>query len=56
MLEIKNIYKSFKNKAILNGITITVDNNESLVILGKSGEGKSVLFKTIETISSRLIS
>ena len=47
MLEIKDIYKSFKNKSILNGITITVDKNESLVILGKSGEGKSVLFKTI---------
>lgn len=47
MLEIKNVYKSFKNKAILNGINVTVNDNESLVILGKSGEGKSVLFKTI---------
>lgn len=47
MLEIKNVYKSFKNKTILNGVNVTVDDNESLVILGKSGEGKSVLFKTI---------
>lgn len=47
MLEIKNVYKSFKNKTILNGVSVTVDDNESLVILGKSGEGKSVLFKSI---------
>jgi len=47
MLKIENVYKSFKNKKILNGVNLSVGESESLVVLGKSGEGKSVLFKVI---------
>lgn len=47
MLKIHNVCKSFKDKVILNGVDLSVGKDESLVVLGKSGQGKSVLFKVI---------
>ncbi|MGG7550762.1 ABC transporter ATP-binding protein [Chryseobacterium arthrosphaerae] len=44
---IKDIYKSFGEKKVLNGFNLTVDKNENVVVLGKSGTGKSVLIKCI---------
>lgn len=46
-IEIKNIYKSFSKKNVLNGVSLTIPNKKSTVILGKSGCGKSVLLKII---------
>ena len=46
-LEIKSLYKSFGNKKILNDINFSVSEGKSIVILGKSGTGKSVLLKCI---------
>lgn len=47
IIEFKNIYKSFDNNKVLNGINFTVNEGESLVILGRSGCGKSVAIKCI---------
>jgi phospholipid/cholesterol/gamma-HCH transport system ATP-binding protein len=47
MIEIKNLYKNFGTKEVLRGINLTIESGESLVIIGKSGEGKSVLLKHI---------
>ncbi len=47
MIEIKNLYKSFGNKEVLRGINLKVVPGETIVIIGKSGEGKSVLLKHI---------
>lgn len=44
---IRNLSKSFANKQILRGIDLEVKDGESLVIIGGSGSGKSVLLKTI---------
>lgn len=44
---IEDIYKSFGEKKVLNGFNLTVDKNENVVVLGKSGTGKSVLIKCI---------
>jgi len=44
-LEYKNIYKSFGANAVLQGVDLTVQRGETLVILGGSGTGKSVLLK-----------
>jgi phospholipid/cholesterol/gamma-HCH transport system ATP-binding protein len=47
MIEINNLYKSFGSKKVLNGINLTIEKGETLVIIGRSGEGKSVLIKHI---------
>ncbi len=47
MIEIKNLYKSFGDKKILNGINLKIDENKITCIIGKSGSGKSVLLKHI---------
>jgi phospholipid/cholesterol/gamma-HCH transport system ATP-binding protein len=49
-INIKNLTKSFGNNHVLKGIDLQVNQGESLVILGGSGSGKSVLIKTISTL------
>ncbi|HSQ98249.1 MAG TPA: ATP-binding cassette domain-containing protein [Rickettsiales bacterium] len=46
-IKIENLYKSFDNKHVLTGINLEIYDKESLVILGGSGSGKSVLIKSI---------
>ena len=45
--EFKNVHKSFEENKVLRGINLTVFKGENLVILGKSGSGKSVTIKCI---------
>jgi phospholipid/cholesterol/gamma-HCH transport system ATP-binding protein len=47
---IENLYKNFGEKEVLSGINLQVDKGQSLVILGGSGSGKSVLIKIIATL------
>ena len=47
IIEILNLSKSFDNKNILKKINLTITKGESLVIIGKSGSGKSMLMKCI---------
>jgi len=47
MIEIKNLHKSFGGKAVLRGVNLTILDGERLVIVGRSGCGKSVLLKHI---------
>lgn len=44
---LKGVHKSFGSKAVLKGIDIVVNRGESLVVLGGSGTGKSVMLKCI---------
>ena len=46
-IEINNVFKSFNEKNVLNGVSFTIPSKKSTVILGKSGCGKSVLLKII---------
>lgn len=46
-LEVKTLCKKFGNKIILDELDLKVAQNESLVVLGGSGSGKSVLIKSI---------
>lgn len=46
-IEMKDVYKSFGDNHVLNGVDLRVAQGESLVIIGGSGTGKSVLLKSI---------
>ena len=47
-ISIRNLYKSFGKKQVLSGINLDVRTGESLVVIGGSGTGKSVLIKCIQ--------
>jgi phospholipid/cholesterol/gamma-HCH transport system ATP-binding protein len=47
MIRVRDISKSFDGNAVLRGVSFDVNDAETLVILGKSGGGKSVLLKMI---------
>jgi phospholipid/cholesterol/gamma-HCH transport system ATP-binding protein len=45
MIEFRNVWKTFGGDAVLQGVDLTVLEGETLVLLGPSGTGKSVLLK-----------
>jgi len=45
MIEFRGLHKSFGTQAVLRGVDLTVEDGETLVLLGPSGTGKSVLLK-----------
>lgn len=47
MIEIKGLHKAFGSKKVLNGVDLTINDGETLVIVGRSGCGKSVMLKHI---------
>lgn len=49
-IEIKNLHKAFGKKVVLDGIDLEIKKGESLVVIGGSGTGKSVLIKCIQGI------
>ncbi len=46
-IEIAGLYKSFGPKKVLSGVDLSVATGESVVVIGGSGSGKSVLLKCI---------
>ncbi|HSW56279.1 MAG TPA: ABC transporter ATP-binding protein [Ignavibacteriaceae bacterium] len=47
MIEIKNLHKSFGDNKVLQGVNLEIETGETIVIIGRSGCGKSVLIKHI---------
>lgn len=47
VIEIANLCKSFGEQEVLKDVSLKLFNGENLVVLGKSGSGKSVLIKCI---------
>ncbi|MBI5674532.1 MAG: ABC transporter ATP-binding protein [Nitrospirae bacterium] len=47
MIELKNIHKSYGGNHVLRGVNLDIKKGESLVVIGGSGSGKSVLLKHI---------
>jgi phospholipid/cholesterol/gamma-HCH transport system ATP-binding protein len=47
MIEIRGVRKSFGTQMVLDGVNLTVEEGETLALLGPSGTGKSVLLKSI---------
>lgn len=47
VITIRNLYKRFGENAVLNGFDMDLYEGENLVIMGKSGSGKSVMIKCL---------
>lgn len=47
VLVVRDLYKSFGKNKVLNGFNLTLYEGENLVMMGRSGSGKSVLIKCL---------
>ena len=47
IIHIKDLYKSFGKNHVLNGFNMKLYKGENLVVMGKSGSGKSVMIKCL---------
>ncbi len=45
LIQIKDLYKQFNGQVVLDGIDLDISAGQSIVIIGQSGTGKSVLLK-----------
>src|SRR5688572_6075314 len=45
LIELRKVHKRFGRLVVLNGVTLGVEEGQSLVIIGASGSGKSVMLK-----------
>jgi phospholipid/cholesterol/gamma-HCH transport system ATP-binding protein len=46
-IELKNVHKRFGHLVVLNDVSLSIEKGQSLVIIGASGSGKSVMLKHI---------
>lgn len=46
-MELRDLYKHFGPNKVLNGVNLTVPQGQSVVVIGGSGSGKSVMMKCI---------
>ncbi len=47
MIRIVDLHKSFGSKKVLNGVNLEIPKGETMVVIGQSGSGKSVLLKLL---------
>lgn len=47
MIELRGLWKSFGENEVLKGLDLSIQEGETIVVIGQSGCGKSVLLKTI---------
>ena len=47
MIELSGVTKTFGRNRVLRGVDLTIPSGQSMVIIGGSGTGKSVLLKCI---------
>ena len=50
MIEFQDVHIAYKDKAVLNHVNLTIQDNEFLVLIGSSGCGKTTLLKSINKL------
>ena len=50
MLEVLGLKKCFGNNSIFENLNLTIDKGEVIVVVGKSGEGKTTLLRCITAL------
>lgn len=50
LIEVKNVYKSFGELKVLNGISLEINEGEVISIIGSSGSGKSTLLRCLNLL------
>ena len=48
MVDVVDVYKSFETGDVLKGVSLRLDKGETLVVMGGSGSGKTVLLRLID--------
>ncbi|MFJ8261105.1 ABC transporter ATP-binding protein [Rummeliibacillus sp. NPDC094406] len=51
IIELQNVTKTFKNKSVLEGVSLSIPTSQVTAIVGKNGSGKSTLLKMIGGVS-----
>ncbi|MDE2075359.1 MAG: ATP-binding cassette domain-containing protein, partial [Alphaproteobacteria bacterium] len=46
-VELRGVKKRFGNKVVLDGVDLKLEHGQSLVVIGGSGTGKSVMIKCV---------
>src|SRR3712207_198794 len=47
LIQLRNVHKRFGRLVVLNGVSLDIEEGQSLVVIGASGTGKSALLKHI---------
>jgi phospholipid/cholesterol/gamma-HCH transport system ATP-binding protein len=47
LIELRNVHKRFGRLVVLNGVSLGIEEGQSVVVIGASGSGKSVMLKHI---------
>lgn len=50
MIQVKNLYKSFGDVDVLNGISTNIEKGEVVVVIGPSGSGKSTFLRCLNML------
>ena len=50
LIEVKNVFKSFDDLQVLNGISLEINESEVISIIGSSGSGKSTLLRCLNLL------
>ena len=50
LIEVKNVFKSFDDLQVLNGISLEINEGEVISIIGSSGSGKSTLLRCLNLL------
>jgi len=45
MITLQDVHKQLAGQAVLNGVDLEIERGETMVIIGRSGSGKSVTIK-----------